>query len=251
LTPPVYATAIAPSSTSSSGGAAPNAGVGVGFAQALASRETSAAAPTLTRMRGSDAAEAISSAYTTVMGAAPSKATLAVLVSQWSLETGGGRAMMDYNFGGIKGRSPSGQSVSYPTTEGSGENVRSVVDSFRAYGSAREGALDYVRLLRDHFPNALAQAKAGNAAGFVHALKSKGYFTGSETAYSAAISLTARRVLGSGFDAAGASSGAGSNWLGGLSGASPDVEESGVDIAAFSYQLDLAALRIGNDPNDR
>lgn len=249
MTPPVYVAAIAPSSTSSSGEAAPSPGVG--FAQALASRETSASTPTRTPMRGSDAAEAISSAYTSVMGAPPSKATLAVLVSQWSLETGGGRAMMDYNFGGIKGRSPSGQSVSYPTTEGSGEDVRSVVDSFRAYGSAREGALDYVRLLRDHFPNALAQAKAGNPAGFAHALKSKGYFTGSEKAYGEAISSTARRVLGSGFDAAGAPSGTRSNWLGSVAGTSPDVEESGVDIATFSYQLDLAALRIGSDPNDR
>jgi hypothetical protein len=249
LTPPVYAAAIAPSSTSRSGEAAPNPSVG--FARALASREISPSAPTLTPMRGGDAAEAISSAYTSVMGAPPSKATLAVLVSQWSLETGGGRAMMDYNFGGIKGRSPGGQSVSYPTTEGSGADVRSVVDSFRAYGSAREGALDYVRLLRDHFPNALAQAKAGNPAGFAHALKSKGYFTGSEKAYSEAISSTARRVLGSGFDAAGASSGAGSNGLVSLAGPSHDVEESGVDIATFSYQLDLAALRIGNDSNDR
>lgn len=250
MTPPVHAVAVAPSSSSSSREAAPNPGVG--FAQALASRETSGAGtPTLTPMRGAEAAEAISSAYTTVMGAPPSKATLAVLVSQWSLETGGGRAMMDYNFGGIKGRSPSGQSVSYPTTEGSGDEVRSIVDSFRAYGSPREGALDYVRLLRDHFPDALAQAKAGNPAGFAHALKSKGYFTGSEKAYSAAIASTARQVLGSGFDAAGASAGAATNWLGSLSGASPGVEGAGVDIATFSYQLDLAALRIGNDPNDR
>ncbi len=249
MTPPVYSTAIPTSIRPSSG--EPSPGPAAGFARALASRGAPDAAPTPTPMRASDAAAAISNAYTSVLGTSPSKATLAVLVSQWSLETGGGRAMMDYNFGGIKGRSPSGQSVSYPTTEGSGDSVRSIVDSFRAYGSPQEGAADYVRLLRDRFPNALAQARAGNPAGFAHALKSGGYFTGSEKAYADGISATARRVLGSGFDAAGAYSGPASRLLGGLPGGSPDVAAPDVDIAAFSYQIDLAALRIGIDPNDR
>ena len=232
MTPLISAAGIPPSPVPSPG--ATSSGPSVGFAQALASRETVAGGtPTVTPMRAADAAAAISSAYQSVVGAPPSKATLAILVSQWSLETGGGRAMIDYNFGGIKGRSPSGQSVSYPTTEGSGDKARSVVDSFRAYGSAREGAVDYVRLLRDHFPSALSQARAGNPAGFAHALKSGGYFTGSEKTYSAAISAMARRVLG------------------GLAEASPDTAGPGVDIAAFSYQLDLAALRIGSDPADR
>jgi hypothetical protein len=250
LTPPVYAAGIAPSLKPNSGEAPPSPTAG--FAQALASREApESGSPTLTPMRASDAAAAISNAYTSVVGAPPSKATLAVLVSQWSLETGGGRAMMDYNFGGIKGRSPGGQSVSYPTTEGAGDEARSVVDSFRAYSSPQEGAVDYVRLLRDRFPNALAQARAGNPAGFVHALKSGGYFTGSEKAYTDAISSTARRVVGSGFDAAGALSGASSSWLGSLGGASSDVVTPDVDVAAFSYQLYLAALKIGSDPTDR
>jgi flagellar protein FlgJ len=250
LTPLISAAGISPSPAASPAGT--SAGPSVGFAQALASRETVASGtPMLTPMREADAAAAISNAYRGVVGAPPSKATLAILVSQWSLETGGGRAMMDYNFGGIKGRSPSGHSVSYPTTEGSGDTARSVVDSFRAYGSANEGAVDYVRLLHDHFPSALCQARAGNPVGFAHALKSGGYFTGSEKAYSAAISATARRVIGSGFEAAGTSSGSSSNWLGGLAGASPDAGGPGVDIAAFSYQLDLAALRIGSDPTDR
>jgi flagellar protein FlgJ len=249
LTPPVYSPAIAPSLKPSSGEPSPSPAAG--FAQALASRGAPDAAPTLTPMRASDAAAAISNAYTSVMGAPPSKATLAVLVSQWSLETGGGRAMMDYNFGGIKGRSPGGQSVSYPTTEGSGDAVRSIVDSFRAYNSPQEGAADYVRLLRDRFPNALAQARAGNPAGFAHALKSGGYFTGSEKAYADGISATARRVLGSGFDAAGAYSGAASSLLGGLGGRSPEEAEPDVDVAAFSYQIDLAALKIGSDPNEQ
>jgi hypothetical protein len=250
LTPPVYAALVAPSLIPTSTGAARSPGAG--FAQALATRETApGAGPTVTPMSGTDAAAAISSAYTSVMGAPPSKATLAVLVSQWSLETGGGRAMMNYNFGGIKGGSPNGQSVSYRTTEGSGDDVQSIVDSFRAYDSPHEGAVDYIRLLRDHFPNALAEARAGNPAGFAHALKSAGYFTGSEKAYSEAIASTARRVLGSGFNAAGAIPASGASSLGSFGEGSNDLAGAGVDVAAFSYQLDLAALRIGSDPSDR
>jgi mannosyl-glycoprotein endo-beta-N-acetylglucosaminidase len=248
LTPTIFTGAIP---TQSSGAKEVPASPAAGFAGALASREALGSAPTVTPMRGSAAAAALSSAYQSVLGEPPSKATLAVLVSQWSLETGGGRAMMDYNFGGIKGRSPSGQSVSYMTSEGSGDTARSLVDAFRAYGSPQEGAADYVRLLRDHFPNALAQARAGNPAGFVHALKSSGYFTGSEKSYTDAVSSTARRVMSSGFDAAGSASGDPANLLEAVSGAAPDLSGAGVDIAAFSYQLDLAALRIGIDPTDR
>jgi hypothetical protein len=197
------------------------------FAQAFATQATRAA--TVTPMRPSEAEAAISDAYRSVFGSAPSKGTLAILVSQWSLETGGGRAMMNYNFGGIKGRSPSGHSVSYATTEGSGDATHSLVDSFRAYGSPQEGAVDYVRLLRDRFPAALSQARARNPAGFVHALKTAGYFTGSEKAYTEAVSSTARTLAGS----------------------SAEMAVPSVDVAAFSYQLDLAALRIGSDPSDR
>jgi hypothetical protein len=171
-----------------------------------------------------------------------------VLVSQWSLETGGGQSMMNYNFGGIKGQSPSGQSVSYLTTEGSDADAHSIVDSFRAYGSAREGAADYIRLLRDHYPDALGQARAGNPSGFVHALKRGGYFTGSEKASASAVSSSARQMFASGF--AGVSLGPGGNLLASQAGGLAEDEHPNVDIAAFSYQLDLAALRIGADPND-
>ncbi len=210
--------------------------------------------PTATPLRGSQAAQALSDAYRTVFGDPPSRQTLAVLVSQWSLETGGGQAMMNYNFGGIKGHAPGGGAASYRTTEGSGESARSVVDTFRAYGSAREGALDYMRLLRSRFPAALSQARAGNPAGFVHSLKRAGYFTGSEADYTRAVTATAARVLHSGFDAAsagGPTGGAGAAPFGGSSDLSPDARPATAsDIYAFSQELDLAALRIGDDRKD-
>jgi len=226
---------------------APATAPGPGFAHALGTQLQSRA-PLATPLRGSEAASALSDAYTSVFGEAPSKQTLSVLVAQWSLETGGGHAMMNYNFGGIKGQAPGGGTVAYRTTEGSGEGRRTIVDNFRAYGSAREGAVDYVHLLARRFPAAMTQARLGNPAGFVHALKQAGYFTGSEADYARAVTATASRVQSAGFDAAGAGGGASLAGAGGDRGA--DAQMAAVDVMSFSQELTLAALRIGEDRSD-
>ena len=171
------------------------------------------ATPTLvaarrTRLSGSEAAEALRSAWTQVRGEAPSPETLSILVGQWAHETGRGQSMLNFNFGDIKGTGPSGMSAASATREGWGENATRVVARFRAYGSAEEGARDYVSLLARRYPNAVNAAEAGDARGFVQALKANGYFTDNLASYTRSVESLAARARLSGFDALGSSSGA-------------------------------------------
>ena len=164
-----------------------------------------------THLSGSEAAASLSAAYQNVFHEAPPPQTLRVLVAQWSHETGGGRAMMNYNFGGIKGSSPSGLSAAYLTTEGQGNSTVKITDRFRAYGSAIEGATDYVKFLSTRFSGAMAEARQGDAEGFVRALKKGGYFTGSEEDYVKSVTRLTEQARVSGFDSVGHAGGSGSD----------------------------------------
>jgi Mannosyl-glycoprotein endo-beta-N-acetylglucosaminidase len=159
-----------------------------------------------TPLTGNQAASALAGAWKSVTGQAPSPKLLSVLTAQWAHETGRGEAMLNYNFGGIKGSAPSGLSATYRTHEGSGEHIRVITDHFRAYQSAAEGAVDYVRFLTSRYPAAIEAAKQGDATGFVHGLKQSGYFTDSEESYARSVSELARRAEREGFDSIGASS---------------------------------------------
>jgi hypothetical protein len=154
-----------------------------------------------TPLTGGEAAEAIESAWTHVMGTPPSKDTLAVLTAQWAHETGRGKSMLNFNFGGIKGTGPSGLSAAYGTKEGWGASEVHITDRFRAYRSAEEGAKDYVNLLANKFPKAIEAAKAGDPQAFVKALKERGYFTGNEAAYAHNVASLSAQALEQGFDA--------------------------------------------------
>jgi hypothetical protein len=181
---------------------APVPAAAAGFQVALA-KAARTVAPEHTPLGGDEAASALSTAYESVTGHAPTAKQLSLLVAQWSLETGGGRAMMNYNFGGIKGQGPSGLSTSYTTKEGSGATERTLVDRFRAYGSAAEGATDYLRTLRGRFPQAFDAVKSGDAGGFAHALKREGYYTGSEVDYTRAVASMSARAIDQGFASLG------------------------------------------------
>jgi hypothetical protein len=169
----------------------PSAANASAFARALGSADGSAGvglvAPVRTRLDPGQASAALRSAWQSVMGEEPSEGTVKVLTAQWAHETGNGASMFNYNFGGIKGAGPSGLSVAQRTREGFGANERTIVDNFRAYRTADEGAGDYVRLLKARFPGAVEAAKNADPQAFVHALKARGYFTGDEGAYTRSI----------------------------------------------------------------
>jgi len=162
-------------------------------------------APTRTPLSGSQAADALGAAWQGALGQPPTPRTLSILVGQWAHETGRGKAMLNYNFGGLKGTGPSGASTAYQTHEGAGASQIQIQDRFRAYDSAEQGASDYLSLLSRRYPDALQAAGRGDAVGFVQALKSRGYFTGDEGAYTKSVAALSERALASGFDALGSS----------------------------------------------
>jgi hypothetical protein len=167
-----------------------------------------------TPLTGTQAAAALEDAWKAVTGDAPDKSTVAVLAAHWAHETGRGQSMLNFNFAGIKGTGPSGLSAAYGTREGWGAKEVHVVDNFRAYRTAEEGARDYVALLARRYPDAVDAAKNGDPTRFVHALKERGYFTGNEAAYVRSVSTLTQQALASGFDAMGTAAVAGPTSLG-------------------------------------
>lgn len=157
-----------------------------------------------TPLTGTQARDAIREAWINKYGSEPSERTLATLTAQWALETGRGSSMMNYNFGGIKGTSPSGLTVEYGTREGWGATETRIRAKFRAYNTAAEGAEDYLSLLDRRYPNALAAARNGDPDSFVHELKRGGYFTGNEEAYARSVRNMSQQALAQGFDSIGA-----------------------------------------------
>jgi mannosyl-glycoprotein endo-beta-N-acetylglucosaminidase len=208
----------------------------------LQAEPAGAQAPTLvaarrTRLSGEQAAAALRSAWTSVRGTPPSDETLSLLVGQWAHETGRGASMLNYNFGGVKGTGPSGMSVAASTREGFGAEQQRVTARFRAYGSAEEGARDYVSLLARRYPDAVQAAEGGDARGFVQALKARGYFTDDEAAYARSVQSLAAHARSAGFAALGAPEAAASADEAGPSlalGADAMVASSAPDARAFA-----------------
>ena len=209
-----------------------------------------------TQLSAGQAQEALRVAWEKVTGEAPSDKTLALITAQWAHETGSGASMYNYNFAGIKGTGPSGLSVAQRTREGYGENERRIVDNFRAYRSAEEGATDYVQLLSRRFPEAVAGAQKGDPAAFVRGLKSKGYFTGHEGSYLNSVSSIASRYLGEKLDVSGSAppridypsygsgpAGASPMDLQGLYAQMAPSPDSFVDALTITDQINRAALR--------
>jgi hypothetical protein len=161
-----------------------------------------------TPLSGTQASEAIRAAYTQVVGEPPSKGTLAILTSQWALETGQGKSMYNFNFAGIKGRGPEGMTAVMSTREGYGASAVQIKDGFRAYTSAEAGAKDYVSLLQRKYGAALEAAKAEQPERFAQELKVAGYYTGDPALYAKGVTQLANRAMEYGFDALGTTSGA-------------------------------------------
>lgn len=156
-----------------------------------------------TPLSGSQASDAIREAYAQKFGENPSEENLAILTAQWAHESGRGAKMFNFNFGGIKGTSPEGMTVSAKTHEGFGKNQIQIRDHFRGYSSATEGARDYINLLERRFPEALEGAKDGDVSAFVDGLAKRHYFTANPADYEKAVKRLANEALNGGFDAIG------------------------------------------------
>jgi hypothetical protein len=206
-----------------------------------------------TQLSAGQAQEALRTAWEKVTGEAPSDKTLALITAQWAHETGSGASMYNYNFAGIKGAGPDGLSVAQHTREGYGASERRIVDNFRAYRSAEDGATDYVQLLDKRFPEAVEGARQGDPSAFVRGLKSRGYFTGHEGAYLNSVANIASRYLGESLPATGSAppmldyqagpAASGPLDLQGLYAQMAPSADSYVDALSITDQINRAALR--------
>ena len=179
--------------------------------------------------------DALSTAFESEMGKVPTKKTTKILAAQVALETGRTQAMINYNFGGIKGTGPSGLTTKYRTEEGDGATRVTIRDNFRAYQTKEEGAKDYVHLLHTRFNDALSAAERGDSHAFVHSLKTHGYFTGNEAAYTHAVDT----LSGENFPAGANRALSGPHAQGGVG---PDLPPSAAEVADRMDRIDEATL---------
>lgn len=167
--------------------------VPVAPARAEPSEKTREVAAKKTVTSPAEVRAALAKAHQELTGEAASTQMLDILTAHVSLETAGGTRMFNYNFGGIKGHSPAGDTARYMTHEVTKDGERVAMSQpFRAYNTLEEGATDYLNVMRNRFPEAVEQAKTGDATAFAGALKRKGYYTASEESYASAI----RRLSG-------------------------------------------------------
>jgi hypothetical protein len=178
-------------------------------------------APKKTPLDLSGAAAAMRLALASVLGEQPSAAALALALAKTALETGRWQSLWNGNWGNIKhADTRDGMFTCITLNEVLRENGRDVVVWFapegrlsanpakggrlveapravppghpqtrmRAFATASGGALDYVRFVSGgRYAEAWELLLAGDAAGYVHALKRRGYFTAPEEPYRRAV----------------------------------------------------------------
>jgi len=146
-------------------------------------------------------AAALRQACSKVTGKTPPDAAICVLMAQIALETGRGKAAHDWNLGNIK---CSSTYMGFFTCFRCNEIIHGKVEwfspdtggfsvppghpqtRFRAYREMISGVLDYVAFLArptSRYRSAWLCALTGDATGYVHELRRRGYFTADETRY--------------------------------------------------------------------
>lgn len=166
--------------------------------------------PVLTPLTFDEAAERMQQGILVATGVAPTTAALALALAKTALETGRWQKMWNGNWGNIKaGDDYEGMYTAFPCNEviggkvvwfdPSGQLDRKGGDvtglawavppahpqcRFRAYANGFDGAQQYVDFVANgRYAEAWARLLDGDAAGYVHALKLKGYFTADEATY--------------------------------------------------------------------
>lgn len=123
-------------------------------------------------------AAALSVAWRAELGADPARASLLVLLAQWSLETGGGAKCIQWNLGNAKAIAGDGYDwTEFPTTEVVNGSVVHLTARFRAFASLADGAADYLKLLTRRFAKAWSCVVAGDVEAFARALHDAHYYT--------------------------------------------------------------------------
>lgn len=136
--------------------------------------------------------QVLHSAWVSIFNAEPSIDSMGVLFAQWALEVGiGAKYAKCYNFGNIKSIATDGLYwTNFRCNEIiGGKNVffdpPNDACKFRAFQTAADGAVDYIKFLsqRKSYANAWAQVIAGNPSEYAHQLKISRYYTAAEKIY--------------------------------------------------------------------
>jgi hypothetical protein len=178
----------------------------------------------LTPLTFDEASAALASALRDQLeGKAPSRETLALACAKSALETGRWRSIWNSNFGNIKaGEQYAGNYCTIELNEvlkgqvvwfsprgrldrKGGKVVAEPFDDppghpqtrMRAYANRFDGALSYVNFVAGgRYTGAWQKLLAGDALGYVHALKLAGYFTADEATYAKSVVSMQREFLG-------------------------------------------------------
>ncbi|HVJ15040.1 MAG TPA: hypothetical protein VM686_06350, partial [Polyangiaceae bacterium] len=146
----------------------------------------------LTPVTPAQVLQALGVAWQEQFGSTPHRTSLLVLVSQWALETGRGRAMHCFNLGNVKSNGKTGDWCFFRCNEVlEGKVVWFEPDHeacrFRAFATLQDGALDYLKTLHQRFQSAWPAVVAGDPAAFSHALKVARYYTADEAQYTKSV----------------------------------------------------------------
>jgi hypothetical protein len=142
----------------------------------------------LTPVTPTEVLDALGAAGSQVLGSTPHRTSLLVLLSQWALETGRGHSMHCYNLGNVKSNQKSGDWCFFRCNEIiKGKVVWFNPDEagccFRAFATLDDGALDYLKTLRERFGRVWPAVDAGDPAMFSHLLRMNRYYTADEGQY--------------------------------------------------------------------
>ena len=103
---------------------------------------------------------------------------IAICLAQAALETGWGKSVKDNAYFGIKGKSPSGASTTFTTTEYTDSKTKiTIQDTFRAYKDLDEAADDYGRFLKTNPRYSKCFSYSNDSLRFADALQAAGYAT--------------------------------------------------------------------------
>jgi hypothetical protein len=143
----------------------------------------------ITRASTADVALALRRAWVKLLGETPKRESILVLLAQFTLETGGGRACHAWNLGNAKSIPGDGRSWTFFRCSEIIGGKEVFFDPphpqtrFRAFETLDDGAYDYLELLHRRFAAAWPAVEAGDPAAFGHALAAQHYFTANEASY--------------------------------------------------------------------
>ncbi len=149
--------------------------------------------PAVTPVTAPEMIASLRAAWQAQFGQTPADRSLFVLVAQWALETGWGKAMHAYNVGNIKSVAGDGRDYTYFACDEvlGGKVVWFHPDDagcrFRAYPSLDAGVADYLATVAHRFAGAWGAVVAGDPNAYAHLLKQERYYTASEASYAAGL----------------------------------------------------------------